>query len=159
MKYKSVINNYIFKYLVEAILIVILIVLLSIKIASNLLNNYTTTKNGLIFEVQYNNNKDLSILTDLESIKYNGDIITITNNKDKDLSYKLRLCMKKDDDIKINISNNKIAMLDSYSYEDGCYILDNKTISSKSAYEYNIKLFIPKSINIAKTIDYTFKID
>lgn len=156
MKYKQIINSYIFKYLVEAIILVILIILVAIKLANNL---YYSTKSGLIIEGEINREEIINSLTDIESLNIEGNTYSITNNSNKDISYKLLLCIEESDDIRINISNNSIKYLNNYSYNSGCYIIDNNTINNKSTTIYNIKLFLPKKYNNTKVIKYSLKLE
>jgi len=155
MKYKQIINSYIFKYLVESILLVVLIILMAYKLANVL---YSSTKSGLIIEGTGTKEFTLENITDIESINLEGNTISITNNNDKDISYKILMCTNEDNDIRINISNNSIKYLSSYSYSDGCYIIVSNTISKKSNIDYHIKLFLPKTSS-SKTIKYTLKLE
>ncbi len=148
--YEKILNNYILGELIKALIIVLVIIIIAVNIGTYLYKSsvhsfYTT--NGLIVDLQDTIKKDLNKITDVESLKETGNIIGITNNNGVN-NYRLFLCGRKNDKLRININNTSIKNLESYSYENGCYNIIDKTIVSQSTDTYELKLFIPKSSSL-----------
>lgn len=148
--YEKILNNYILGELIKALIIVLVIIIIAVNIGTYLYKSsvhsfYTT--NGLIVDLQDTIKKDLNKITDVESLKETGNIIGITNNNGVN-NYRLFLCGRKNDKLRININNTSIKNLESYSYENGCYNIIDRTIVSQSTDTYELKLFIPKSSSL-----------
>lgn len=148
--YEKILNNYILGELIKALIIVLVIIIIAVNIGTYLYKSsvhsfYTT--NGLIVDLQDTIKKDLNKITDVESLKETGNIIGITNNNGVN-NYRLFLCGRKNDKLRININNTSIKNLESYSYENDCYNIIDKTIVSQSTDTYELKLFIPKSSSL-----------
>lgn len=148
--YQKILNNYILIELIKALIVVLIIIIFAINIGTYLykssIHSYYTT-NGLIIDLQDTIKKDLDKITDVESLKKEGNIIGITNNNDTS-SYRLLLCGRQNTKLRLNINNTSIKNLDNYPYQNGCYILIDKIIPAESTDAYELKLFIPKSSNL-----------
>ena len=151
--YEKILNNYILMELIKALIVVLIIIILAINIGTYIYKSsvhtfYTT--NGLIVDLQDTIKKDLPKITDVESLKEQGNIVGVTNNNQAS-NYRLLLCGRESPKLRLNINNNSIKNLSGFSYDDGCYRIIDKEINENSTDTYEIKLFIPKSI---KMTDY-----
>ncbi|CCY88819.1 unknown [Mycoplasma sp. CAG:956] len=148
--YEKILNNYILIELMKALIVVLIIIVLAVNIGTYIYKSsihtfYTT--NGLIVDLQDTIKKDLNKITDVESLKEQGNIVGVTNNNDTS-NYRLLLCGRQSPKIRLNINNASIKNLSSFSYENGCYIIIDKEIIKQSTDTYELKLFIPKSVSM-----------
>ncbi len=148
--YEKILNNYILRELIKALIVVLIIIILAINMGTYIYKSsvhtfYTT--NGLIVDLQDTIKKDLPKITDVESLKEQGNIVGVTNNNQAS-NYRLLLCGRESPKLRLNINNNSIKNLSGFSYDDGCYRIVDKKISENSTDTYEIKLFIPKSITM-----------
>lgn len=148
--YEKILNNYILIELMKALIAVLIIIILAVNIGTYIYKSsihtfYTT--NGLIVDLQDTIKKDLNKITDVESLKEQGNIVGVTNNNDTS-NYRLLLCGRQSPKIRLNINNTSIKNLSSFSYENGCYIIIDKEIIKQSTDTYELKLFIPKSVSM-----------
>lgn len=134
------------KALIVVLIIIVLAVYIGTYIYKSSIHTFYTT-NGLIVDLQDTIKKDLNKITDVESLKEQGNIVGVTNNKDTS-NYRLLLCGRQSPKIRLNINNASIKNLSSFSYENGCYIIIDKEIIKQSTDTYELKLFIPKSVSM-----------
>ena len=76
--YEKILNNYILIELMKALIVVLIIIVLAVNIGTYIYKSsihtfYTT--NGLIVDLQDTIKKDLNKITDVESLKEQGNIV------------------------------------------------------------------------------------
>ena len=148
--YPKILNNYIFTEFLKALLITVIIIIVAFNNAGYLykknMSTVFTTPN-LVVDIAPYIKKNLPKFTDVDSFKEKGNILGITNNS-KNTSYKVLLCGKKNDNLRININNNTLKNLSSYSYHNSCYTLIDKESLKETTDMYELKLFIPASSSL-----------
>jgi hypothetical protein len=145
----NILKKEMIKYLLSIIVIIIIIFILFFCIRNKikgLSNNEQYKINDLIVDIEPNINKNLSILTDLEGLKSNGNKIKINNNGESSYKINILLCGNKSDyNIKIGINKSIIRKLNSLVYDNDCYIIYTDEISSKYYKDYDVKLWLNKN--------------
>lgn len=164
MIYKKVINREIIITIINSLLVSIFVGFLALILGRtiiryNLRSNYDL--GSLVIDVAPRINKKLDKITDLEGILENGNQVLITNNGLEEEKYKLLLCGKKtnNEDIRIGINKSIIRSLVNLSYEDGCYLIDEKVIIGESSKGYFVNMWYKKSSkNNPSRVNYQLKV-